>query len=190
MLNHWPGHQFVNSLTRTHCKKIVKRRELVCAHRHLLQLKLECMGSFPLILVAEDDTNDVFFLRRAFQKAEIKCQIVDVPNGQEAMRYLEGDQPYQDRQEFPRPSLLLLDLKMPLVNGFELLEWLRLQRKFDDLPALVLSSSAHEGDMVRARELGAREYHVKPSSLAQLTELAQDIASKWLPEQASASKPD
>lgn len=148
------------------------------------------MVSLPLILLAEDDANDVFFLRRAFQKAEIRCRILDVPNGQEAIRYLEGEQPYHDPQEFPKPSLLLLDLKMPLVNGFELLEWLRMQGKFEQLPALVLSSSAHEGDMIRSRELGAREYHVKPSSLSQLTELVQEIATKWLPEQGSASKPD
>ncbi len=148
------------------------------------------MPSLPLILLAEDDANDVFFLRRAFQKATVKCQILDVPNGQEAIRYLQGEQPYGNRQDFPKPSLLLLDLKMPLVNGFELLEWIRIQGKFEDLPALVLSSSAHEGDMARARDLGAREYHVKPSNLAQLTLLVQDIATKWLPDQTSTSELD
>lgn len=148
------------------------------------------MRSLPLILLAEDDANDVFFLRRAFQKTSVKCQIVDVPNGQEAIRYLEGQKPYENRKDFPKPSLLLLDLKMPLVNGFELLEWIRTQGGFEDLPALVLSSSAHEGDMARARELGAREYYVKPSNLAQLTELVQDIATKWLTDQTSASKLD
>ena len=115
------------------------------------------MASLPLILLAEDDANDVFFLRRAFQKATVKCRIVDVPNGQEAIRYLEGKQPYGNPTDFPKPSLLLLDLKMPLVNGFEVLEWIGTQGAFEDLPALVLSSSAHEEDMARARELGARD---------------------------------
>ena len=147
------------------------------------------MDFTPLILVAEDDANDVFFLRRAFQRAEVKCQIVDVPNGQEAIHYLQGTTPYQNREDFPFPQLLVLDLKMPLVNGFDLLAWLKSRPELTELPALVLSSSAHDEDVRRARNLGAREYHVKPSDLNQLTQLVRDVSSKWLQHSPVAGSP-
>ena len=148
------------------------------------------MVALPVILLAEDDANDVFFLRRAFQKANVPCKILDVSNGQEAISYLKGLGPYQNREDFPKPAVLLLDLKMPLVNGFEVLEWIKSRQELADLPTLVLSSSAHEGDMARARQLGAREYHVKPSSLAQLTDLAQQIAGRWLNKAPAGSELD
>jgi len=147
------------------------------------------MEERPVILVAEDDPNDVFFLRRAFQKASVKCRILDVPNGQEAIRYLEGSTPYSNRADFPLPNLLLLDLKMPLMNGFDVLEWLRTRPSMAELPALVLSSSAHEEDVTRARSLGARDYHVKPSDLNQLTQLAQELGAKWVQPRVMAELP-
>jgi CheY-like chemotaxis protein len=138
------------------------------------------MEATSVILVAEDDPNDIFFLRRAFQKAQIKCQILDVSNGQEAVWYLGGTPPYNNRSEYPLPQLLLLDLKMPLMNGFDVLEWLRQQPNLTEIPALVLSSSGHDDDIRRAQLLGARDYYIKPSDLAQLTNMAREVASKWL----------
>ena len=138
------------------------------------------MDEKPVILVAEDDPNDIFFLRRAFQKAAIKCRILDVSDGQQAIFYLQGTAPYSNRADYPLPQLLVLDLKMPLMNGFDVLEWLRGQPDLAQLPALVLSSSAQDEDISRARRLGARDYLVKPTDLAQLSELAREIATKWL----------
>src|SRR5579859_191817 len=138
------------------------------------------MEATPVILVAEDDPNDIFFLRRAFQKAQVNCQILDVSNGQEAIFYLQGNAPYSNRGDYPLPNLLLLDLKMPLMNGFDVLEWLQRRPDLAQLPALVLSSSGHEEDVTRAQQLGARDYLVKPSELSQLAQMAGDLAAKWL----------
>ena len=147
------------------------------------------MEEGPVILLAEDDPNDVFFLRRAFQRALVKCRIFDVPNGLDAINYLQGNAPYNNRSDYPQPKLLVLDLKMPLMNGFDVLEWLRSRPELTHLPALVLSSSAHEGDVVRATGLGARDYRVKPSDLNQLTRLALEVATKWLPGSVTTPLP-
>lgn len=147
------------------------------------------MDSTPVILVAEDDPNDIFFLRRAFQKAEVKCHILDVSNGQEAIWYLQGANPYQNRADYPLPQLLLLDLKMPLMSGFDVLQWLQGRPELAQLPALVLSSSGHSDDMTRARLLGARGYLVKPSDLAQLAAMARELAAKWLNDTALTHQP-
>jgi CheY-like chemotaxis protein len=140
----------------------------------------------PVILVAEDDANDVFFLKRAFNKAEIGCKIVDVPNGQMVIDYLSGVAPYDNRSQYPLPQLLLLDLKMPLMSGFEVLEWLQNHPEIGEVPALVLSSSAHQEDVVKAQALGARDYHVKPSDQHQLVELVRELQTKWIGHRMAA----
>ena len=93
------------------------------------------------VLVAEDDANDVFLLRRAFECAELHLNLAHVPNGREAVDYLAGVRPYSDRLRYPVPELLVTDLNMPLMGGLELLSWLRAQLQLNWLPAVVLSSS-------------------------------------------------
>jgi CheY-like chemotaxis protein len=132
------------------------------------------------ILVADDDQNDVFFLRRAFQKSGLEHSVVHVSDGQEAIEYLRGDSNYSDRARFPLPALLLLDLKMPKVDGFDVLNWLRGRMDFKELPVVVLSSSSREDDIQRARSLGADDYRVKPADFEQLLLLAQDVSTRWL----------
>ena len=132
------------------------------------------------ILVADDDQNDVFFLRRAFQKSGLEHSVVHVSDGQEAIDYLRGDAGYSDRARFPIPALLLLDLKMPKVDGFDVLHWLKERSDLKELPVVVLSSSSREDDIQRARSLGADDYRVKPADFEQLLLLAQDVSSRWL----------
>ena len=123
----------------------------------------------------------VFFLRRAFQKAGLDHLVLDVPDGERAIHYLSGDEGYADRSQFPIPSLLFLDLKMPKVSGFEVLEWIKNQKNLGDLKVVVLSSSGLQSDIQRAQTLGAHDYRVKPADIDDMISMVKELAGKWLP---------
>lgn len=134
----------------------------------------------PLVLSAEDEESDAFILRLAFQRASIKNRLVIVCDGAEAVNYLSGNGQYADRATHPLPSLLLLDLKMPRMSGFDVLAWLAVRPEFKNLPAVVLSSSSDETDMLKARQMGACDYFVKPHELSQFVKIIQSLRSRWL----------
>ncbi|HVV01354.1 MAG TPA: response regulator, partial [Verrucomicrobiae bacterium] len=138
------------------------------------------MKRADLILFAEDDRNDVFFLRRAFLQVGRPVNIVDVRNGQQAINYLQGEGFYSDRENFPYPSLLILDLKLPLMDGFQVLGWLKDHPEAGKIPAVVLSASAREEEMARARELGARECFLKPADPRGLADFAKRVSATFL----------
>lgn len=138
-----------------------------------------------VILLAEDDPNDVFFMQRALTKAGINSPLQVVRNGQEALEYLGGLGKFNDRGKFPVPSLLLLDLKMPFVDGFEVLTWVRLQPALKQLPVIVLTSSAEDRDRQRAAELGANAYFVKPPTREMVEEILEFLERRK--EQAMVS---
>ncbi len=140
------------------------------------------MSGQTTILVADDDQNDVFFLRRAFQKSGVSHAVMHVSDGQQAIDYLLGEADYRDRIRYPVPVLVLLDLKMPKVDGFDVLAWLKTRPELVGLPVVVLSSSSREDDIQRARTLGAADYRVKPADFDELLVLAQDVAARWLSE--------
>jgi CheY-like chemotaxis protein len=138
------------------------------------------MSVRSLILLVEDSRDDAFFLRRAFLKAGFSHPIVDVRNGQQAVNYLSGNALYADRSLYPLPKLLVVDLKMPLMDGFELLGWLRNRPGLETLPAIVISSSDLPADREKAMSLGAREYFVKPNDPADLIKLVEGLHAKWM----------
>jgi CheY-like chemotaxis protein len=119
------------------------------------------------ILLVEDSEDDVFFMRRAFKEAGLTERLEVVWNGEEAINYLGGIAEYADRTRFPLPKFVFLDLKMPIMNGFDVLSWLRDQTHLN-IPVAVLSSSPEEQDMKRARALGAACYLIKPPTAAML----------------------
>jgi len=131
------------------------------------------------ILAVEDEESDRIILRLAFERAKLPGPLVIVRDGQEVVDYLSGKGPYEDRVAHPLPALIILDLKMPRMNGFDLLGWLAKQPDFKEIPAVVLSSSGDELDRNKARELGARDYFVKPHSLAELIKIAQQMQTRW-----------
>lgn len=139
------------------------------------------------ILVAEDDDNDFFFLERAFKQASILNPLHRVRDGEEAISYLGGEGPFGDRVKYPLPYLMLLDLKMPRKNGFEVMAWLREQPGLKRLPLVVLTSSREDPDINRAYELGANTYLVKPVNFEGLVEMIKALKLYWL---ILAEKPD
>jgi CheY-like chemotaxis protein len=132
------------------------------------------------ILVAEDQANDAFILERAFKKTGARTKLHFVRDGQEAIDYLEGQEQFADRDAYPLPTLLLLDLKMPRLNGFQVLEWVRCQQSLRRLLVVIFSSSEEIKDINRAYDLGANSYMVKPSDFDDLLKLAEQLGKYWL----------
>lgn len=132
------------------------------------------------VLAAEDEESDALILRMAFERAGLTNPLIVVQDGQEAVDYLAGAGRYSDRQRYPLPGLLLLDLKMPRMNGFDVLGWLAGRPEFKSLPTIVLSSSPDQSDIRRAKEAGALEYFIKPHSLRELVAILNVLHSRWL----------
>lgn len=134
----------------------------------------------PLVLAAEDEETDVLLLQMALSKSGFGTKLFVVSDGEEAIEYLNGEGCYADRNAYPMPQLVLLDLKMPRKTGFDVLQWLSERPQFDNLPRIVYSSSSYESDIVRARELRASEYQVKPHSLDEMVQVMRDLQLRWL----------
>ena len=131
------------------------------------------------VLVAEDEEQDIFLLQRALQKAGIYSLMHVVHNGAEAIDYLAGRKQYSNRTLYPLPDMVLVDLKMPIKNGFEVLEWIRECRNLKALPAVVLTASTFQKDVDRAFDLGANAYLVKRSDVESLGELLKNLHRFW-----------
>lgn len=120
-----------------------------------------------VFLLVEDNEDDAFFMERAFKDAGLRNPLRVVTNGEQAIEYLAGRKGFADREKFPNPDMIFLDLKMPGMDGFEVLAWIRQERKLE-VPVAVLTSSPEEIDRKRARELGADCYLLKPPTTGML----------------------
>jgi len=138
------------------------------------------LNSSATILLVEDEPNDVFLMKRAMKKAAILNPLQVAGNGQEAVDYLSGTGKFSDRTEFPIPSLVFLDLKLPYKNGFEVLTWIRSQSHLDTTLVMVLTSSSEERDIAECYRLGARTFLVKPPTPDMLTELMVSLKDYWI----------
>jgi len=134
----------------------------------------------PLVLCAEDEESDRIILRRAFSKAGIKNPLVVVPDGQEVIDYLSGTGQYHDRKAHPLPALLILDLKMPRRSGFDVLAWMSGRPELAGIPVVIYSSSMSEADMRATRQLGVKEYFVKPNDLAEYSKVVRNLYGRWI----------
>jgi len=140
-------------------------------------LKMRQIGT---ILIVEDNHNDYFLMELACQRAGIDVPLVRAADGVEARAYLSGQGEFADRVCYPLPGLVVSDLKMPRMNGLELLAWVRHQPGLKRLPFVFLSASGHRSDINRAYDLYASCYLVKPARLDDLTEMLKALKAFWL----------
>jgi CheY-like chemotaxis protein len=138
------------------------------------------MSDTSVILLAEDRDDDVVLITRAFRQAYVTNPLYVVRDGAEAIAYLSGEGRYNNREEFPLPDLLLLDLKMPRVDGFEVLNWIRQQPTLGALRVVVLTSSDELRDVNRAYRLGANSFMVKPLDFEDVVHMGQCLTKYWL----------
>src|SRR5258708_4566248 len=114
------------------------------------------------MLIADDDENDRALIRLAISRNKMPVETREVHDGVEVIRYLQGEGEYSDREKYPFPGLLLVDLKMPRMDGHGVLEWIRTHPDCSFLPTVMLSGSGHEGDILEAHRRGVKAYFVKP----------------------------
>jgi len=134
----------------------------------------------PAVLVVEDNPDDVFFIERAFAESGTAAAIKVVEDGEKAIAYLSGRGAFADREKYPVPTLVLLDLKLPRVPGLNVLSWVRKQPALERLLVVILTSSREAVDINRAYELGANSYLVKPVSSKELADLIKSVDRYWL----------
>jgi len=137
------------------------------------------MNEKQTILLVDDSEDDIVLMKHAFQAAHFKPSVQTASDGEEAIAYLKGDKTWADRDEFPLPTVMLLDLNMPKANGFEVLAWVRTQPVLKRLTIIVFSASARAEDVELAYELGVNSYLVKPTTVAQLIAMMCSLRD-WL----------
>jgi len=126
-----------------------------------------------IVLHVEDDENDALLLSKACERARLPVELHRVADGEQAKAYLLGEGEFGDRFKNPMPQVVVLDLKMPRMDGFDFLKWLRGDLMFAGLPALVFTASLSRDDKSRALAEGASSYFVKPASFDALVEMVQ-----------------
>src|SRR5260370_4135363 len=144
-----------------------------------LQQRHNMTGDLKVVVV-EDNPNDVLLLKRAFSKGGPELPLRFVRNGQEALDYLNGVDRFADRNLYPLPTLLVLDLKLPGIDGFDIIKWVRNEARFRDMRIVVLSSSNEPSDISRAHDLGANAYHVKPNDPNALVGMVEGLKTYWV----------
>lgn len=138
------------------------------------------MNHSAQILLVEDNRMDVELTLDAFREARLMNTIHVAPTGQDALDYLFGRGRYADRATYPLPDLILLDLKLPGIDGFEVLRQIKTTPILKRLPVIILTSSREEGDRALSYDRGANSYLVKPVSFEGFLEVVRQIEGYWV----------
>lgn len=137
-------------------------------------------NSDRVLLLVEDNEDDVFLMQRALEAANIKNRLLVVQDGESAVDYLSGTGEYADREKYPYPDIVFLDLKLPYLSGLEILEWKQSRKDLPETIIIVVTSSNEPSDLKTAYRLGASSYIVKPPTGEQLTDIAKAFRLYWL----------
>jgi len=132
------------------------------------------------VVLVEDRTDDVMLILRTFERAGISNPLQVVKSGEEALQYLQGSFRFADRSRYPLPQLILLDLKLTGMDGFEVLNWIRQESNIRTVPVLVLTASDRIQDVNRAYTLGANSFLVKPLEFENYEALGKLLRNYWL----------
>jgi CheY-like chemotaxis protein len=145
------------------------------------------MNAQDVILLAEDSEDDELLFSYSWHRAHLDGNMIVVRDGDETVAYLQGKGPFADREKFPFPKALFLDLVMRKRSGWEVLQWIRNQPKFDHLQIAILTGSARAGDIQRAYKMGANSFLVKPCGPKDLINFVSTLPRTW-PNPASGIK--
>jgi two-component system, response regulator len=127
------------------------------------------------ILVVDDNSTDLLFFGRAARNTHLNIRLQTLSAGQQAIDYLSAKGEYGDRSKYPWPDLIILDLKMPEINGFDFLAWRKASALFSSIPVIILSGSSEPSDIKRIFELGADNHIVKPAGLDEWEKVVRDV---------------
>jgi len=137
------------------------------------------MNEKRTILLVDDSQDDLCLLRIACKKAEVNIPLQEVHNGEEAIAYLKGESPFEDRAKYPMPAVMLLDLNMPMKNGFDVLRWVGSQPSLKRISVIILTASVRLEDVEQALDLGANAFLVKPPNLEGLVRMVRCLGD-WI----------
>lgn len=132
-----------------------------------------------VLIMVDDDEDDQLIAREAFEEIGLKARLVFLDNGQSLVDYLQGNEPYADREHHPMPSMVMLDINMPRMNGLEVLEYVKADSVFKSLPIVVLTNSGDPETIRRCYEMGASSYIRKPLEYAELKKALDNIRRYW-----------
>ena len=138
------------------------------------------MNEISNIMLVDDNKMDVELTLDAFKQSKMKNPIRVFNNGAPALDYLFGRDEYCDREKFPLPDIILLDLKMPKIDGFEVLRQIKKVEVLKRIPVIILTSSKEEGDRALSYDCGANSYLVKPVSFEGFLKVVKTIVDYWL----------
>jgi CheY-like chemotaxis protein len=133
----------------------------------------------PTLLIVEDNEDDIFFVERIFKQIGARCELRFARDGMEAIEYLSGKSAFKDRAKYPMPTIILMDLKMPRRNGFEVLEWMHNQPEIRLIPTIVVTSSTLQEDVTKAYRLGANAVMNKPVDKDSLLQMLKSFHIYW-----------